>query len=67
VPKRGIPDFVVRAMGIFDPSVRAVASQLGEKVEMSSAKAESTLGWSPRPVEETIVDCARSLTGEKVG
>jgi dihydroflavonol-4-reductase len=65
VPKRGIPDLVVRAMGIFDPSVRAVASQLGEKVEMSSAKAESTLGWSPRPVEETIVDCARSLAGEK--
>jgi nucleoside-diphosphate-sugar epimerase len=67
VPKRAIPDFVVRAMGIFDPSVRSIASQLGEKVEMSSAKAESTLGWSPRPVEETIVDCARALTGEKVG
>jgi dihydroflavonol-4-reductase len=67
VPKRAIPDFVVRAMGIFDPSVRSIASQLGEKVEMSSAKAESTLGWSPRPVEETVVDCARSLIGEKAG
>ncbi len=64
VPKRAIPDFVVRAMGIFDPSVRSIAGQLGEQVEMSSAKAESTLGWSPRPVEETIVDCARSLSGE---
>ncbi len=64
VPKRRIPDFAVRAMGIFDPSVRSVASQLGEKVEMSSAKAESTLGWLPRPVEETIVDCARSLGAE---
>ncbi len=67
VPKRGIPDFVVRAMGLFDPSVRSVASQLGDKVEVSSAKAESSLGWSPRPVEETIVDCAQSLAGEKVG
>jgi dihydroflavonol-4-reductase len=67
VPKRGVPDFVVRGMGIFDPSVRAVASQLGEKVEMSSAKAQTLLGWSPRPVEETIVDCAQSLIGEKVG
>jgi dihydroflavonol-4-reductase len=67
VPKRAIPDFVVRAMGIFDPSVRSIASQLGEKVEMSSVKAESTLSWSPRPVEETIVDCAQSLSGEKVG
>jgi dihydroflavonol-4-reductase len=65
VPKRGIPDFLVRAMGIFDPSVRSVAKQLGEKVEMTSAKAESTLGWLPRPVEETIVDCARSLGPER--
>lgn len=66
VPKRGIPDFLVRAMGVFDPSVRSVASQLGEKVEMTSQKAESTLGWLPRPVEDTIVDCAQSLTGERV-
>jgi len=65
VPKRGIPDFLVRAMGVFDPSVRSIASQLGEKVEMTSAKAESTLGWLPRPVEETIVDCARSLGAER--
>ena len=62
VPKRSIPDFVVRAMGIFDPGIRSIAGQLGERVEVSSAKAESILGWSPRPVEETIVDCARSLS-----
>jgi nucleoside-diphosphate-sugar epimerase len=66
VPKRTVPDLVVRAMGIFDPSVRSVARQLGQKVELSSAKAEDLLGWSPRPVEETIVDCARSLSGERV-
>jgi nucleoside-diphosphate-sugar epimerase len=66
VPKRSVPDFVVRAMGIFDPSVRSIAGQLGERVEVSSEKAQSLLGWSPRPVEETIVDCARSLVDEKV-
>ena len=67
VPKRSLPDFAVRAMGIFDPSVRTVARQLGQRVELSSEKARSELGWSPRPVEETIVDCAQSLLGEKVG
>lgn len=66
VPKRNVPDLVVRAMGIFDPGVRSIAGQLGRKVEMSSAKAEAQLGWSPRPVEETIVDCGRSLVSEKV-
>jgi dihydroflavonol-4-reductase len=66
VPKRAVPNFVVRAMGIFDPAVRSIASQLGQKVEMSSGKAESVLGWSPRPVDETIVECAQSLIEEKV-
>ena len=67
VPKRQIPDFAVRAMGIFDPSVRSVAKQLGQRVEMSSEKARTELGWEPRPVEDTIADCARSLVGERVG
>jgi nucleoside-diphosphate-sugar epimerase len=66
VPRRTVPNLVVRGMGIFDPGVRAVASQLGQKVELSSQKAEAALGWSLRPVEETIVDCAQSLIGERV-
>jgi len=64
VPKRQIPDFAVRAMGIFDPSLRSVAKQLGQRVELSSEKAQTLLGWSPRPVEETVVDCARSLADQ---
>jgi nucleoside-diphosphate-sugar epimerase len=66
VPKRAVPNLVVRAMGIFDPGIRTVAGQLGQKVELSSRKAGMTLGWSPRPVEETIVDCAQSLVDQKV-
>jgi nucleoside-diphosphate-sugar epimerase len=61
VPKRAVPNLVVRAMGIFDPAVRSIAGQLGQKVELSSAKAESVLGWKPRPLDETIVECAQSL------
>lgn len=61
VPKRSVPDLLVRAMGLFDPSVRSVASQLGRKQEYSSKRAEDLLGWAPRPIEETIVECARSM------
>lgn len=64
VPKRGVPDLLVRAIGIFDPSVRSIAGQLGEKVEVSSEKAQTLLGWAPRPVEETIADCGRSLAAD---
>jgi dihydroflavonol-4-reductase len=61
VPKRSVPNLVVRAMGIFDPGIRSIAGQLGEKVEVSSEKAQTLLGWSPRSIEETIADCGRSL------
>ncbi len=60
VPKRSIPDFLVRGMALFDPAARSVVGQLGKRVELSSAKARA-LGWEPRPVEETIADCGRSL------
>lgn len=61
VPKRQLPDFAVRLAAYFDPKVRSVAGQLGRQVEMSSEKARTQLGWEPRPIEESIVDCARSL------
>ncbi len=64
VPRRSVPDLVVRGMAIFDPSVRSIVGQLGRKVEMSSEKAKSLLGWSPRPIDETIVDCAQSMLDE---
>lgn len=61
VPSRNVPDLLVRAMGLFDPSIRSIAGQLGRKTTLSSEKAESALGWSPRPTEETIVETAESL------
>jgi nucleoside-diphosphate-sugar epimerase len=67
VPTRKVPDFMVRAMGLFDSSLRSVSRQLGQRVEMSSAKARAELGWEPRPVADTIADCARTLIDGKVG
>jgi nucleoside-diphosphate-sugar epimerase len=48
-------------MARFDPGLRSVVGDLGQRVDYSSEKARTRLGWSPRPIEETIVDCARSL------
>jgi nucleoside-diphosphate-sugar epimerase len=61
VPRRSVPDLLVRAMGIFDPGIRSVVGQLGRKQEYSSRRAEELLDWAPRPIEETIVECARSM------
>jgi nucleoside-diphosphate-sugar epimerase len=61
VPTRGVPNLVVRAMAIFDPGVRSLLGQLGKRTKLSSEQAKSRLGWSPRPLEDTIADCGRSL------
>jgi nucleoside-diphosphate-sugar epimerase len=61
VPTRTAPDFLIRAMGLFDGSIRSIVSDLGQRSWFSSEKARTTLGWQTRPVEDSIEDCARSL------
>jgi nucleoside-diphosphate-sugar epimerase len=66
VPKRKLPNLVVRGLAIFDPGLRSVAGDLGKRTELSNEKARSRLGWSPRPVEESVLDTAHSLIREGV-
>ncbi len=61
VPKRSLPDFLVRVAGRFDPGVRSIVNQLGLRYEYSSEKAETRLSWQQRPAEQMIVDCAESM------
>jgi nucleoside-diphosphate-sugar epimerase len=61
VPTRVAPDLVIRAMALFDGSIRSIVSDLGKRSWYSSEKARTTLGWTTRPVEDSIEDCARSL------
>jgi dihydroflavonol-4-reductase len=67
VPRRGVPNIVVRAMALFDPSVRSIVGDLGRKTTFSLENARTRVGWVPRPVEDTIVDCARSLLASPAG
>jgi nucleoside-diphosphate-sugar epimerase len=66
VPTRAIPDFIVRLMAIFKPELREITIGLGRKNRHTTRKAETLLGWKPRPAHETIIDCARSLIEWKV-
>jgi nucleoside-diphosphate-sugar epimerase len=61
VPTRKVPDLLVKAMGLFDPGVRTITNQLGKKLTYSNEKARAELGWSPRPVAESIADTGRSM------
>ena len=61
VPSIPVPDFVARMAALFDPIVRGRLYELGKRRPVSSEKAQRMLGWTPPPVEETMLDAARSL------
>ncbi|MFK3672265.1 SDR family oxidoreductase [Leifsonia aquatica] len=60
-PTREMPVFIARALGAFNPQLRALRPQLGKNLDSTSAKAESVLGWAPRPVADSIQDTAESI------
>ena len=60
VPTRVAPNLLIKAVGIFDSSVRSFTGDLGKRTEFSNQRARD-LGWAPRPVADSIVDTARSL------
>ncbi len=66
VPKRQVPDFVFKTVARFNPNLRLLARQLGRRIDFSWEKAQTRLGWTPRPVEETVVETAESLIREGV-
>ncbi|WP_067466414.1 NAD-dependent epimerase/dehydratase family protein [Nocardia amamiensis] len=61
VPTRQLPDWVVRSVAIFDKGVRLTVPMLGRTEQLSAEKARRELGWSMRPVRETVLDTAESL------
>ncbi len=61
VPTRVAPDLLIRAMALFDGSLRSVVGDLGKRSWFSSEKARTTLGWTTRAVEDSIEDCARRM------
>ena len=64
VRERGEEDrlAVVNPAGaLFDPGIRSVVGGLGKRTELSSEKARTTLGWAPRPIEDSIAETAESL------
>jgi dihydroflavonol-4-reductase len=65
VPRRRVPNVAVRILARFDPELRSIVGDLGEKTTYSLENAERRVGWVPRPVEETVVDCARSLLAQR--
>ncbi|WAC91131.1 SDR family oxidoreductase [Mycobacterium sp. Aquia_213] len=61
VPTRTVPSWVLRLSARFVRSLRIVPYFLDRHDRVSAAKAQRDLGWTMRPVRESIVDTATSL------
>lgn len=61
VPGRRMPDSVFRLLALFISDLRMFRADLGRRNDMDTSKAERMLGFSPRPAEVTLNDCARNL------
>ncbi|MGK8522488.1 SDR family oxidoreductase [Nocardia asteroides] len=61
VPTRQLPNWVVRSVALFDKGVRLTLPTLGRTESLSAEKARRELGWTMRPVRESVLDTAESL------
>jgi nucleoside-diphosphate-sugar epimerase len=61
VPTGRLPYWLMWIIARFDKAVHLALGYVGRKELVSSAKAQRELGWTMRPVRETIVDTARTM------
>jgi dihydroflavonol-4-reductase len=64
VPKRALPNWLVRISALFDPVLRDRLFELDKKRIVSAEKARRELGWQPRSNDDAIVATAESLLAE---
>jgi dihydroflavonol-4-reductase len=61
LPQRNVPDWLVRVAALFNPVARAVVGELGSVRNQDASHAKAVLGWQTRPIEQSVLDTARSL------
>jgi dihydroflavonol-4-reductase len=66
IPKRRLPDLVIRLTALFQEEARFIAPMLGKRKEFDSNKAGALLQWHARPSSEAVIECARSLIDQGV-
>ena len=67
VPTRPVPYWALWVLGRFDGEIRSLLSSIGKRELVSADKARRELGWKMRPVSESLLDTAASLTDLQSG
>jgi nucleoside-diphosphate-sugar epimerase len=61
VPRRELPDWVVRLGTLFNPAARQILPELGKFKNATNEKARRVLHWAPRTNAESLIATADSL------
>lgn len=61
VPKRQLPNWLVRLAAKRQPALASFTSELGKAKLISNDRAVHILGWKPRSVDESLESTVRSL------
>ncbi|SDP41783.1 SDR family oxidoreductase [Actinacidiphila guanduensis] len=61
VPTGKMPSWLIRLAAPFNSEMRQVRFLAGHPVSVSAQKAHNELGWTMRPLRDTVVDTATSL------
>lgn len=56
-----MPDALLRLLGLVSRDIRQITGEIGRRKNVSGNHAKNVLGWTTRPVDETVIDTARSL------
>jgi nucleoside-diphosphate-sugar epimerase len=65
-PTRPMPDWLVNILALFNPEVRGIKTEIGKVRHVDASHAQQRLGWTMRPVEDTIAECGTSLIAHGV-
>lgn len=61
IPRRELPNALVRIAAVFDGSLRQLIPELGNRKRGTNEKAVRTLGWAPRTDREAVLATGESL------
>ncbi len=66
IPQRAVPDWMVRALALINPTYKVVVSRLGPATKFDTSRVRGDFGWQPLPMAQSIVDTADSLIDQKI-
>jgi nucleoside-diphosphate-sugar epimerase len=66
IPTRKMPNFMVRIVAMFDPSVKTVVADLGRMRKVSNQQIRDVLNWQPHSLEEMVVSMGETMVAQGI-